>query len=187
MSATVSQPTMASEAECVRDAVVRFLASKPRADALQQLQAIITQAAATVPTVMQLLAEVRHTVYSMPDRSRRYSIQYAIQASNHPRLANSRECCYSHASPALDSMPTTCSCTSSRRSTTILSTRSCRSSASIGATPISRRGYSCTSSSGCLTGAARDQAPDRHDVSRVAAQGEHGVYQSSCCQAILSP
>ena len=54
---------MASEAECVRDAVVRFLASKPRADALQQLQAIVTQAAATVPSVMQLLAEVRHTVY----------------------------------------------------------------------------------------------------------------------------
>ena len=52
---------MASEAECVRDAVVRFLASKPRADALQQLQAIFTQAAAKVPTVMQLLAEVRHT------------------------------------------------------------------------------------------------------------------------------
>ena len=62
LSATVSH-TMASEAECVRDAVVRFLASKPRADALQQLQAIVTQAAATVPSVMQLLAEVRHTVY----------------------------------------------------------------------------------------------------------------------------
>ena len=83
MSATVSRPTMASEAECVRDAVVRFLASKPRADALQQLQAIFTQAAATVPTVMQLLAEVRHggleplssavssrTVWSMPCRPR---------------------------------------------------------------------------------------------------------------------
>lgn len=83
LSATVSRPTMASEAECVRDAVVRFLASKPRADALQQLQAIFTCAAAKVRTVMQLLAEVRHggleplssavssrTVWSMPCRPR---------------------------------------------------------------------------------------------------------------------
>ena len=83
------------DAECVRDAVVRFLASKPRADALQQLQAIFKCAAAKVPTVMQLLAEVRHTVYSMPGRPRRDSIQYAIQAPN-PGLANPRPFCYSH-------------------------------------------------------------------------------------------
>ena len=169
LSETVSRPTMASEADCVRDAVVRFLATKPRADALQQLRAIFTQAAATVPTVMQLLAEVCHTGLE-PWTSKLQTVLLLICAS-----------------PALDSTPTTCSCMSSRHWTTILSMRSSRSSVSSGATPISRRGYSCTSSSGCLTGAARDQAPDRHDVSRVAAQGEHGVYQSSCCQAILSP
>ena len=128
-----------------------------------------------------------------------YSIQYARQVSPRqhtvchtgfepPQTSKlQRVLLLTRASPALDSMPTTCSCTSSRRSTTILSTRSCRSSASSGATPTSRRGCWCTSSSGQLTGAARYQAADRRDVSRVAAHGEHGVCQSLCCQAILSP
>ena len=45
-------------AECVRHAAVRFLASMPRADALRKLNVIMAQAVATVPTVMQLLAEL---------------------------------------------------------------------------------------------------------------------------------
>jgi len=45
------------EAERVRLAAVRFLASVPRADAQRELNVIMSQAIAAVPTVMQLLAE----------------------------------------------------------------------------------------------------------------------------------